>query len=151
MQQLEKLKLALNLLVVALFLLVVISAVAYFNYDPNAGNTVAIHGDPAKPAGPAAITDPVALKGKGIFENNCSSCHAVTAEVVVGPGLKGINERRPEAWLISWIKNSQKLVQGGDQYAVEVYTKYNKTPMPSFAFSDDDIKAILAYVKASGG
>jgi mono/diheme cytochrome c family protein len=89
-------------------------------------------------------------KGKSLWEGNCTSCHGLTDEVVVGPGMKGILERRTIDWLIPWIKNSQAVIKSGDKYAVELFNKYNKAVMTSFAFKDDEIKAIFAYVdKAS--
>ena len=84
--------------------------------------------------------------GETLFNNNCTVCHAVH-EVVVGPALKNVYERREIPWLLNFIKNSQKVIQGGDEYAVNLYNEYNKTEMPSFDFSDDEIKNILAYVK----
>jgi hypothetical protein len=49
-------------------------------------------------------------------------------------------------WLLSWIRNSSKLIKSGDAYAIEVYEKYNKTAMTAFPqFSDADIDNILAY------
>src|SRR4028118_2225148 len=97
--------------------------------------------------------DPAAVdQGKTLFNNNCTTCHAVSDEVVVGPGLKGINERRPEQWLISWIRNSQKVIATGDKYAVDLFNQYNKAPMPAFDFSDVEIRNILAYIDvASSG
>ncbi len=89
-------------------------------------------------------------KGKSLWEGNCTSCHGLTDEVVVGPGMKGILERRSIEWLIPWVKNSQAVIKSGDKYAVELFNKYNKAVMTSFAFKDDEIKAIFAYVdKAS--
>ena len=100
---------------------------------------------------PVALTEQQ-TKGKGLFTNNCAQCHAVTEEVVVGPGLKGVKARTPgEAWLINWIRNSQAVVASGDPYAVQVYNKYNKIPMSNFPnLTDEDIKAILAYVDPAG-
>lgn len=90
--------------------------------------------------------------GKTLFNNNCTACHSLTDEVVVGPGLKGINERRPEDWLIAWIRNSQKVIQSGDKYGVDLYNKFNQTQMPAYDFSDEEIKSILAYIDvASSG
>jgi len=86
--------------------------------------------------------------GEALFTANCTSCHAAaTAEVVVGPGLKGIMERRSMDWLIPWIKNSQAVIASGDKYAVDLFAKYNKSVMTSFAFSDAEIKSIFAYVQ----
>jgi mono/diheme cytochrome c family protein len=85
-------------------------------------------------------------KGKNLFEENCTVCHAVHSRVV-GPALMDVNKRRPLPWLIDFIKNSQKVIQSGDEYAVKLYNEFNKTEMPSFDFSDEEITNILAYVK----
>ena len=99
----------------------------------------------AAPAGGGDVA-----KGEGLFKNNCAQCHAVTAEVVVGPGLAGIEERRDYAWLKKWINNPMGVIASGDKYANELYEKYNKTQMTAFAaFGDDEVKAILAYVKSA--
>ncbi len=90
-------------------------------------------------------------KGKELFAGNCASCHGVGDKAVVGPGLKGVHERRNEAWLLKWIKNSSAVIASGDAYAVALYNQYGKAQMQSFPdLKDDDIKNILAYVKAEG-
>lgn len=88
--------------------------------------------------------------GEALFKSQCAQCHSTGENKVIGPGLKGIHTKQNEAWLISWIRNSQELIKSGDAYAVQIYEEYNKTVMPSFALSDDEIKSILAYVKAEG-
>ncbi len=88
-------------------------------------------------------------KGKSLWEGNCTSCHSLNDEVVVGPGLKNILERRDINWLIPWVKNSQAVIKSGDKYAVELFMKYNKAVMTSFALKDDEIKAIFSYIKQS--
>jgi mono/diheme cytochrome c family protein len=87
--------------------------------------------------------------GEKLFKINCASCHKVTDQKLVGPGLKGVAARVPqpaEAWLIKWIKNSSALVKSGDAYAVKVFNENNKSVMPSQALSDDEIKSVLAYI-----
>lgn len=86
-------------------------------------------------------------EGEQLFNANCTACHALN-EKVVGPALKGVNEKYDEAWLIKWIKNSQAMVKSGDAKAVKVYNENNQSVMTSFEnLSDDQIKSILAYIK----
>ena len=87
--------------------------------------------------------------GNALFKNNCAVCHSAGTDVIVGPGLAGINQRRSHDWLIRWIKNSQALIQAGDPEAVAIYNEYNKQAMPSFNFTDEEITAILTYIASA--
>jgi len=85
--------------------------------------------------------------GEKLFKNNCAVCHQVQNKMV-GPALKNVYERRELPWLLNFIKNSQKVIQGGDEYAVNLYNEYGKAVMPSFSyFEDEEIKSILGYIK----
>jgi cytochrome c2 len=145
------------ILLCAIVVLSLVTGIAFMaSYKPGSENLAQQPGSTPNntPAAPqvAQITDPIAKAGETLFKNNCTSCHATSGEVVVGPGLAGVTQRRPEAWLISWIKNSQKVIQSGDKYAVELFNKFNKTPMPAYEnFSDDDIKSILKYIDMVNG
>lgn len=87
-------------------------------------------------------------EGEKIFKAKCTSCHKVDRKVV-GPALKGITETKSEEWLIKWIKNSQALIASGDKDAIAIFEEYNKSVMTSFTdLSDDQIKSVLAYIKA---
>ena len=62
--------------------------------------------------------------GEKLFKINCASCHKVTDQKLVGPGLKGVAARVPqpaEEWLIKWIKNSQAVVKSGVSNANKIF------------------------------
>jgi cytochrome c2 len=113
-------------------------------------SVAAANGGPAA-ATPAPSGGGDAEKGKALFTNNCAQCHAVTEEVVVGPGLKGVTSRTPgKEWLHKWIRNSSAVIASGDPYAVQVFNKFNKIQMSSFPnLTDADIDGILAYIEQS--
>ena len=158
MQHVRQLQLALTVLLTALVLLLVCGAALFYAYKP--GDSTAVVTDPktaqeaTDPQPEGAVAQPVALdaaaeQGKKIFSDNCQVCHSVGADKLIGPGLKDVTKRRPEAWLIPWIRNSQKVIESGDKYAVDLYNAYNKTQMPPYAFSDDEIKSVLKYIEAA--
>ena len=89
----------------------------------------------------------VAQDGKALFETNCTQCHAIK-DKVIGPALAGVENRHTEEWLLKWVKNSQAMVKGGEPAAVKLFNENNKVVMTSFNLKDEEIKAILAYVKA---
>ena len=85
--------------------------------------------------------------GETLFKNNCLVCHDVHAQKV-GPALADVHNRRPIDWIKSFIINSQKVIQSGDEYAVSLYEEYNQTLMTPFDFSDDELNAVIEYIKS---
>lgn len=98
---------------------------------------------------------PAMSQGEELFKTNCAVCHKTDDSRFVGPGLKGVTEKRSQEWLISWTKNSQALIASGDADAQAIYDEYGGAAMSSFEqLSDDEIISIFAYVdevNAGGG
>ena len=101
--------------------------------------------DSTATTGSSADTGLVAA-GAALFDINCTQCHQVHKKII-GPALAGINNRLEESWLIPWIRNSQKVIASGDEYANKIYEENARTQMQAFNLSDDEIVSILAYVK----
>lgn len=87
--------------------------------------------------------------GEALFNGNCKSCHRIKQKLV-GPALAGVYDRAPSIdWIKAWVRNSSKVIATGDEYAVKLYTEYNKSQMTAFnSYTDEQIMNILAYVKA---
>lgn len=96
-----------------------------------------------------SITNLSAQDGAKLFKSNCASCHKVEGKLV-GPQLKGSLERTPgKDWIIKWVKNSQALIESGDEYANKIFDEYNKSVMPAHPqLSDEDILAIVDYAES---
>ncbi|MFT4062125.1 MAG: cytochrome c3 family protein [Edaphocola sp.] len=88
-----------------------------------------------------------AQDGKALFQANCASCHNPLKDAT-GPALQGVDSRVPsKEWLHNWVHNSASVIAGGDKYANDLYTKWNKTAMTAFPnLKNEEIDAIVEYV-----
>lgn len=96
------------------------------------------------------VTNAFAQDGKALFSANCASCHAINKDLT-GPALAGVEDRWPDKTkLYAWIRNSAAFLKTGDQYANDLYIKWNKVAMNQFPnFTDAEIDAILGYIKTA--
>jgi cytochrome c2 len=88
--------------------------------------------------------------GGQLFKTNCGACHTVGKGKLVGPDLKGVQDRHNEEWLLKWVHSSQTLVKAGDKDAVKVFNDNSQIQMPDQSLSDNDVKAVLTYIKTGG-
>src|ERR1035437_8655176 len=89
--------------------------------------------------------------GKKIFNANCVACHTIGKGHLVGPDLKGVTGKHTEDWLLKWIKSSQSMVKSKDPQALALYNQNNQIVMPDQPLSDEQIKAIIDYIKTGNG
>ena len=94
------------------------------------------------------VGDPI--NGQTLFNTNCASCHKITDEVLVGPGLSGIQDRwgSSDEMLVQWIQNPQEAHESGDKYIKGLVDRYVGTYgwMTAQAVSKEEIGDIMAYV-----
>lgn len=91
------------------------------------------------------------LEGATYFKQMCVACHTINGGILVGPDLANVQDRRSDEWLQEFIVSSQTLINSGDPDAVAVFEKFNKIVMPDPPFSNDQIAAIIVYIKAASG
>ncbi|MEE2953752.1 MAG: cytochrome c3 family protein [Bacteroidota bacterium] len=87
------------------------------------------------------------VDGEALFKSNCTACHSIGENRLIGPGLKGITEKRDRDWLIEWIRNSQEFIKSGDSEAVKLWEEWQPSVMTPFYFSDEEFDALLAYLE----
>lgn len=95
----------------------------------------------------ASSVDTYAADGAALFKANCASCHKPDKDFT-GPALQGWKDRVPNVeWLYKWVANSATMVET-DDYAKNLYNKWNKTPMTAFGsqLKKEDVDAIMQYV-----
>ena len=88
---------ALTLLGAAFILLIITGIYGYQEYQKQQAAALVPSQTTVVSPKPAPVAmDSLSLAGKALFTGNCASCHALTDEVIMGPGLRGITQRRSE-------------------------------------------------------
>lgn len=88
-------------------------------------------------------------KGYQLFKTNCKGCHdPKLRKKKVGPPLLGVTDRRDSVWIMSFIKNSQKMFKKGDPIAVQLIKEYDNTQMSSFEMvPQEELDSIYVFLK----
>ena len=72
------------------------------------------HGSEVK-AEDVHLTNPLnaqwVTEGKGLYELKCQACHKLSDEKLVGPGWKGVTQRRKPEWILNMITNVDMMLE----------------------------------------
>jgi cytochrome c551/c552 len=89
------------------------------------------------------------VKGKGIAEMKCTSCHSLEENRLVGPGWKGITTKREPAWIMNMITNVDMML-AEDEEAQKLLEEC-LVRMPNQNISVEDSRAILEFMRSNDG
>jgi cytochrome c551/c552 len=87
--------------------------------------------------------------GKAIYDLKCGSCHKLTDEKLVGPGWKGVTDRRTPEWIMNFVTNTDEMLEK-NQAAKNLY-EVCLVKMPNQNLSDDDARHILEFQRNNDG
>lgn len=88
--------------------------------------------------------------GEELFSQQCASCHALSSQRVVGPGLAGVVDLRDGDWLIRKITEPDRLASEGDAVTAELVGEYGLA-MPNLGVTVAQAESIIAYLGAAAG
>ena len=97
----------------------------------------------------ASLDAAMATKGEAIAATKCTSCHKLTDEKLVGPGWKGVTERRKPEWIMNFITNPDPMIDKDP--AVQAALELCLVRMPNQSLSDDDARQILEFQRKNDG
>ncbi len=95
------------------------------------------------------LDDSMAARGNALYDSKCISCHKLTDEKLVGPGWKGVTDRRTPEWIMNFISNTNVMLDSdlvAQQLMVTCVTR-----MPNQNLSDDQARAILEFMRKNDG
>ena len=94
------------------------------------------------------INDPLDMEmvnnGKAIYDLKCSACHKLSAQRVVGPGWKGLTEKRKPEWIMNMITNVDVMLDE-DPVAQKLFEEC-LTRMPNQNVSLAEARDILEFI-----
>ena len=87
-------------------------------------------------------------QGDYLFATRCSACHTIGQGDKIGPDLVGVTARRDSLWIDRFLAGPDKMLADGDPVAAALFEKFGKVQMPNLSLSQDEIDALLTFLKA---
>ena len=97
----------------------------------------------------ATLDHAMATKGEEVSGVKCTSCHKMTDEKLVGPGWKGVTERRTPQWIMNFITNPDPMIDKDPE--VQAQLEICLVRMPNQGISDEEARGILEYMRKNDG
>lgn len=91
----------------------------------------------------------MAAKGQVIFNAKCFACHKLTSEKLVGPGWKGVTDRRLPEWIMNFITNTQIMLDKDLVAQSDLVTCLVR--MPNQDLTDDQARQVLEFMRKNDG
>jgi len=91
----------------------------------------------------------MADKGSAIFNSQCIACHKLSDEKLVGPGWKGVTDRRQPEWILNFITNTSVMLDKDLVAQAEMVTCVVR--MPNQNLTDEQARNILEFMRKNDG
>lgn len=88
-------------------------------------------------------------QGKAIYDVKCNACHKLTSEKLVGPGWKGVTNRRQPEWIMNFVTNTDEMLS--KDTAAQAMVEKCMVRMPNQHLTDDDARHILEFMRSNDG
>ncbi|HET9826106.1 MAG TPA: c-type cytochrome [Chitinophagaceae bacterium] len=152
-------KLIFTAAVFALFSVYVMSCKEGVKKDPQAVDIQELTKSQPETRGPeikesdVQITHPLnqewVAAGKTIYELKCQPCHKLTEEKLVGPGWKGVTQRRTPVWILNMITNTDMMLDKDPEARKLLELCMVRMPNQNLMF--DDARRVLEFQRNNDG
>lgn len=87
--------------------------------------------------------------GKTVYDVKCAACHKLTTEKLVGPGWKGVTDRRKPEWIMNFVTNTDEMIDKDP--AAQAMLEQCMVRMPNQHLTDDEARHVLEYMRENDG
>ena len=87
--------------------------------------------------------------GKNVYDVKCASCHKITDEKLVGPGWKGVTDRRAPEWIMNFVTNTEEMME--KDTAAQNMLEVCLVKMPNQNLPEADARAVLEFMRKNDG
>jgi mono/diheme cytochrome c family protein len=84
-------------------------------------------------------------KGRSTYDVKCQACHSTGQNRVVGPGWKGITERRKPEWIMNMILNIDAMLESDPE--AQKGLEECLVRMPNQGLSKDEGRQVLEFMR----
>jgi len=91
----------------------------------------------------------MASKGNAIYSVKCQSCHRLTEERLVGPGWKGVTQRRQPTWIFNMITNVEMMLETDPE--AQKLLEQCLVRMPNQDVTSDEARQLIEFMRKNDG
>jgi len=91
------------------------------------------------------IDQGMAEKGRSIYDVKCQACHSLGPNRVVGPGWKGLFERRKPEWIMNMMLNIDVMLETDEEAQRQLEECLVR--MPNQGLSKDEGRQVLEFIR----
>ncbi|SDF09112.1 c-type cytochrome [Chitinophaga filiformis] len=95
------------------------------------------------------LDEKMIVAGQQTYDVKCASCHKMTDEKLVGPGWKGVTDRRTPEWIMNFITNTDEMLNKDAE--AQAMLEICMVRMPNQNLKDEDARAILEFMRKNDG
>ena len=95
------------------------------------------------------LDEKMIAQGKSVYDMKCASCHKLTEEKLVGPGWKGVTDRRTPEWIMNFCTNVDEMIE--KDTAAQRMLEECLVRMPNQSLTETDARGVLEFMRKNDG
>lgn len=97
----------------------------------------------------ASLDQAMAAKGNATYSLKCQSCHRLTEERLVGPGWKGVTQKRNPVWIANMITNVDVMLETDPE--AQKLLEQCLVRMPNQNITREEARELIEFMRKNDG